>query len=136
MAESSSNRWKSLSEKEKLLVSSNFSFSHSVFKSLVLQTHLVFVWDSIKSICKRLFCCFIAITDFYYNSHTTCNSFDNEMLVCVVLCYVMSFVMLLKRILRRRPINCESNGTCLLKGMIYDVRNGRTLDNQHFLIPL
>ena len=26
-------------EKEKLLVSSNFSFSHSVFKRLVLQTH-------------------------------------------------------------------------------------------------
>ena len=26
-------------EKEKLLVTSNFSFSHSVFKRLVLQTH-------------------------------------------------------------------------------------------------
>ena len=28
-----------LKEKEKLLVMSNFSFSHSVFKRLVLQTH-------------------------------------------------------------------------------------------------
>ena len=30
--------WKSLWEKEKLLVTSNFSFSHGVFKRLVLQT--------------------------------------------------------------------------------------------------
>ena len=30
---------KTLWEKEKLLVTSNFSFSHSVFKRLVLQTH-------------------------------------------------------------------------------------------------
>ena len=29
------NRWKTLWEKEKLLVTSNFSFSHSVFKRLV-----------------------------------------------------------------------------------------------------
>ena len=38
MAESSPNRWKTLWEKEKLLVTSNFSFSHSVFKRAVLQT--------------------------------------------------------------------------------------------------
>ena len=38
MAESSPNREKTLREKEKLLVRSNFSFSHSVFKRLVLQT--------------------------------------------------------------------------------------------------
>ena len=38
MAESSPNGWKTLLEKEKLLVSSNFSFSHSVFKKLVLLT--------------------------------------------------------------------------------------------------
>ena len=30
---------KTLGEKEKLLITSNFSFSHSVFKRLVLQTH-------------------------------------------------------------------------------------------------
>ena len=35
MAESYSNRLKTLWEKEKLLVTSNFSFSHSVFKRLV-----------------------------------------------------------------------------------------------------
>ena len=40
MAESSPNREKTLWEKEKLLVTSNFSFSHSVFKTLVLQTCL------------------------------------------------------------------------------------------------
>ena len=38
MAESSSSGKKTLWEKEKLLVTSNFSFSHSVFKRLVLQT--------------------------------------------------------------------------------------------------
>ena len=38
MAESSSNRLKTLWEKEKLLITSNFSFSHSVFKRLILQT--------------------------------------------------------------------------------------------------
>ena len=38
MAESSSNGLKTLWEKEKLLVTSNFSFSLSVFKRLVLQT--------------------------------------------------------------------------------------------------
>ena len=38
IAESSTNELKTLWEKEKLLVTSNFSFSHSVFKRLVLQT--------------------------------------------------------------------------------------------------
>ena len=37
MAESSPNRLKTLWEKEKLLVTSNISFSHSVFKRLALQ---------------------------------------------------------------------------------------------------
>ena len=36
--ESFPNGWKTLWEKEKLLITSNFSFSHSVFKRLVLQT--------------------------------------------------------------------------------------------------
>ena len=39
MAESSPNRWKTLWEKEKLLVTGNFSFSRSVFKRPVLQAH-------------------------------------------------------------------------------------------------
>ena len=38
MAESCENYKKTLSEKEKLLVMSTFSFSHSVFKRLILQT--------------------------------------------------------------------------------------------------
>ena len=38
MAVSSPKGYKTLWEKEKLLVTSNFSFSHSVFKRLVLQT--------------------------------------------------------------------------------------------------
>ena len=38
MAGSSPKPWKTLWEKEKLLVTSNFSFSHCVFKRLVLQT--------------------------------------------------------------------------------------------------
>ena len=38
IAESSPKGKKALREKEKLLVTSNFSFSHSVFKGLVLQT--------------------------------------------------------------------------------------------------
>ena len=38
MAKSSPNVLKTLWEKEKLLITSNFSFSHSVFKWLVLQT--------------------------------------------------------------------------------------------------
>ena len=38
MSENSPNGYKTLREKEKLLVTSNFSFSHSVFIRLVLQT--------------------------------------------------------------------------------------------------
>ena len=38
MADSSSKGRKTLLEKEKLLVTSNFSYSHSVFKRLVLKT--------------------------------------------------------------------------------------------------
>ena len=38
MLETSPNGQKTLWEKEKLLITSNFSFSHSVFKRLVLQT--------------------------------------------------------------------------------------------------
>ena len=37
MAESYPNGYKTLWEKEKLLITSNFSFSHSVFKRLVSQ---------------------------------------------------------------------------------------------------
>ena len=39
MQESSPKELKTLCEKEKLLLMSNFSFKHSVFKRLVLQTH-------------------------------------------------------------------------------------------------
>ena len=38
MAESSPYEYKTMWEKEKLLVTSNFSFPHGVFKRLVLQT--------------------------------------------------------------------------------------------------
>ena len=38
-AERSLKGWKTLWEKEKLLLTSNFSFSHGVFKRLVLQIH-------------------------------------------------------------------------------------------------
>ena len=38
MAESSQNQLKTLWEKEKLLITSNFSFPHIVFRRLVLQT--------------------------------------------------------------------------------------------------
>ena len=38
IAESSENGEKTLWEKEKLLIMSNFSFSHSVFKRLGMQT--------------------------------------------------------------------------------------------------
>ena len=37
MVERSPNGWKTMCEEEKLLVMSNFSFSHSVFKRLLLQ---------------------------------------------------------------------------------------------------
>ena len=35
-----SKGWKTLREKEKLLVTSNFSFSNSIFKNLVPQTSI------------------------------------------------------------------------------------------------
>ena len=38
MGESSPKGLKTLCEKEKVLLMSNFSFSHSVFKRLILQT--------------------------------------------------------------------------------------------------
>ena len=38
MEKSPPNRYKTLREKEKLLIKSNFSFSHIVFKILLLQT--------------------------------------------------------------------------------------------------
>ena len=38
VTESSPNGTKTLWEKEKLLVTSNFSFSHSVFKKVLMQT--------------------------------------------------------------------------------------------------
>ena len=38
MTESFKNVYKTLQEKEKLHVTSNFSFPHSVFKTLILQT--------------------------------------------------------------------------------------------------
>ena len=39
MAETSPKEQKTLWEKEKLLIMSNFSFSDSVFRRLVIQTH-------------------------------------------------------------------------------------------------
>ena len=39
MAENSPNRQQTLSEKVKLLVTSNFFISHNLFKRLVLKTH-------------------------------------------------------------------------------------------------
>ena len=52
MAEGSQNGKKTLWEKEKLLVTSNFSFSHSVFKRLVQQTCKKkegIVWERVKA---------------------------------------------------------------------------------------
>ena len=50
MAECSLNGLKTLCEKEKLLVMSSFSFSHSVFKRLVLQTRKKpgLVWERVN----------------------------------------------------------------------------------------
>ena len=41
MSECSQTQKKTLWKKEKLLIKSNFSFSHSVFIKLVLQTHKI-----------------------------------------------------------------------------------------------
>ena len=52
MAEISSNCKKALWEKEKLLIMSNFPFSHSVFKKLVLKTgkNLGLVWEKVNTL--------------------------------------------------------------------------------------
>ena len=47
MTQSSQNGWKTLWEKGKLLVTSNLSFSHSVFKQLALQKPGL-VWERVK----------------------------------------------------------------------------------------
>ena len=39
LTENSPKRWKTMWEKKKLLITSNFSFSHSVFERPALQTH-------------------------------------------------------------------------------------------------
>ena len=56
MAESYPHGWKTLWEKEKLLVTSNFSFSHSVFKRLVSQGRqkVSLCGNGLTSICKRI----------------------------------------------------------------------------------
>ena len=60
IAESSQNGQKTLWEKEELLVTSNFSFSHSVFKRLVQQTRKKtgLVWERMNA----FFVCFIITT--------------------------------------------------------------------------
>ena len=52
MAESSQKAYRILWEEEKLLVTSNFSFSHIVFKRVVLQTHKKpgLVWERVNSV--------------------------------------------------------------------------------------
>ena len=58
MAESYPNGKKTLQEKEKLLVMSNFSISHSVFKKLVSQRRQikgVIVWEWVKEPGKEAF---------------------------------------------------------------------------------
>ena len=49
MTENSPKGWKTLWEKEKLLVTSNFSFSRSVFKRSILQTR-----EKQGLVCERL----------------------------------------------------------------------------------
>ena len=64
MAESYPNGSKTLREKEKLLVKSNFSFSHSVFKRLVHQTRKnrgLFVKGLNTRLCSRCVKC--SLTD-------------------------------------------------------------------------
>ena len=52
MVQSSPKWWKTPWEKEKLLVTSNFSFSRSVFKRFVWQKRKKtgFVWERVKAI--------------------------------------------------------------------------------------
>ena len=54
MAESCPNRWKTLGEKKTLLITSNFSFSHCVFKRLVQQTRKKpgLVWERVNTFLK------------------------------------------------------------------------------------
>ena len=53
MAEGSQTGKKTLLEKEKLLVTSNFSFSNSVFKKLSLQARKKWlVWERVNSVPK------------------------------------------------------------------------------------
>ena len=60
MAERYPNRWKTLWEKEKLLVTSNFSFSHSVFKRLVSQGR-----QKVSLCGNGLICKFLKLFRFY-----------------------------------------------------------------------
>ena len=60
MAESSPYGKKTPWEKEKVLVTSNFSFSHSVFERLVLQTRKKpgLVWERVNSLISVVICSF------------------------------------------------------------------------------
>ena len=54
MAEISSKGQKTLWEEEKLFITSKFSFSHSVFKRLVLKTHKnMLVWENVITSSKQ-----------------------------------------------------------------------------------
>ena len=66
MAESYPKGLKTLWEKEKLLVTSNFSFSHSVLKRLVLQTrkNQGLFWERVKAI-KELQTTFMYMPVYY-----------------------------------------------------------------------
>ena len=68
MAESFPNGWKTLWEKEKLLVTNNFSFSHSVFKRLIPQTHKNQGWfgKGLKAIFEGNFISHVFILIFIY----------------------------------------------------------------------
>ena len=57
MVESYPNGWKTLWEKEKLLVTSNFSFSHSVFKRLVSQGRqkVSLCGNGLSGICENIY---------------------------------------------------------------------------------
>ena len=90
MEKGSLKRYKILWEKEKLLVTSNFSFSHSVFKRLVLQTPknqglfgkgLMHLQTISFHVClgngQRLFCCpkiFLSVNkeQFYLFTESVC----------------------------------------------------------------
>ena len=63
IAESSPHRWKTLWEKEKLLIMSNFFFSHSVFKRLLLQTR-----KTQASFVKGLKCRIVTVVNVKYSN--------------------------------------------------------------------